>query len=865
MRHYGSFYSYISEVYNRETSSILTKWVELNKELIKISLRIRFLSKCKRSNIVPKHFNINRLTDLTFYFDDTKRRWKKYTNMFTNRLFNLEISDYTRKRYHIISTIYRYTRKIEENLPYYICKKFFHTQELSLNKYYSRERNRLSKKFHWLVYKRNFYNLELNKNINKIRYFCSEHNDSIRHTFNKPLGINSYHLVELKPENFNHKEVSLLEPKDNWFINASDTHVPEKVIGLLQLGENFCLPSINKDNDITECIKSVENNFNRHKINNCNTFRNMLFPFIKDIKKDNNSKLDLDILDSVSFTKKFIRHNPEVIFTRADKGNTTVALGRLEYINKMEINLSDSNTYTSVQRNPINKLIEELKRTLKRWLQKEYISNYTHSLLNASNAILPRAYGLPKIHKNGHPLRIIVSSIGSPLHNFATFLKKILQTSFPIMCNNYKNSVEIVKKLNNFHIPDDHDLVSLDVISLFTNVPIDLVMEILESRWNVIEPHTGIPKDEFLGAIKFTLNSTYFTFNERIYKQTFGAPMGSPLSPIIADLALRNLESHILKNLSFKPAFYIRYVDDIALLVPHVSLNELLHFHPRLKFTLENGGTSLNFLELTMINRDGKLIFDWFHKPTYSGRLLNFHSKHPMSQKRGIIINSVDKILLLSNPEFHQKNFHFLINNLLTNNYPLEMIFNTIRERLSTKFRQLSHGSSQSTDTKDNYFVIPYIEHTADKFIQLFKNIPKFKLAFFGINKLNNFIKVHKDRLPFYSRSNVVYKINCLHCDASYVGQTRRLLKQRIDEHKSHIRRDTSQTSVITEHRLKFSHDFDWENVEILDEEVYLNKRLISEMIYIKKQQKGLNLKKDTELLDPIYSDIIGALPNLNA
>jgi len=210
-----------------------------------------------------------------------------------------------------------------------------------------------------------------------------------------------------------------------------------------------------------------------------------------------------------------------------------------------------------------------------------------------------------------------------------------------------------------------------------------------------------------------------------------------------------------------------------------------------------------------MINRDGKFIFDWFHKSTYSGRLLNFHSKHPMSQKRGIITNSTDKILLLSNPEFHQKNFFFLINNLLTNNYPLEMIFSSIRERLSVKFRQLNHGTSHTTDTKDNYFVIPYIDHTADRFIQLFKNIPKFKLAFFGINRLNKFIKVHKDPLPFLSRSNVVYKINCLHCDASYVGQTRRLLKQRIDEHRNHIKRSTIQTSVITEHRLKFSHDFD--------------------------------------------------------
>jgi len=74
----------------------------------------------------------------------------------------------------------------------------------------------------------------------------------------------------------------------------------------------------------------------------------------------------LENLASVSSTKKFITHNPDVIVTRADKGNITVDLNRMDYNNKMEINLSDNNTYTLVQRNPINKLIEELKRTLKR-------------------------------------------------------------------------------------------------------------------------------------------------------------------------------------------------------------------------------------------------------------------------------------------------------------------------------------------------------------------------------------------------------------------------------------------------------------------------------------------------------------------
>jgi len=59
-------------------------------------------------------------------------------------------------------------------------------------------------------------------------------------------------------------------------------------------------------------------------------------------------------------------NNPNIIFTKADKGNTVVALDRLDYIAKMENIFSDTNTYTVLQRNPINKLIEELKKTLKR-------------------------------------------------------------------------------------------------------------------------------------------------------------------------------------------------------------------------------------------------------------------------------------------------------------------------------------------------------------------------------------------------------------------------------------------------------------------------------------------------------------------
>lgn len=61
------------------------------------------------------------------------------------------------------------------------------------------------------------------------------------------------------------------------------------------------------------------------------------------------------------------------------------------------------------------------------------------------------------------------------------------------------------------------------------------------------------------------------------------------------------------------------------------------------------------------------------------------------------------------------------------------------------------------------------------------------------------------------------------------------------------------QRSIITDHRIEFSHDFDWNNVKILDKQQSLSKRLISEMVYIKKQKSSLSLQSDIELLDNAY------------
>jgi len=106
------------------------------------------------------------------------------------------------------------------------------------------------------------------------------------------------------------------------------------------------------------------------------------------------------------------------------------------------------------------------------------------------------------------------------------------------------------------------------------------------------------------------------------------------------------------------------------------------------------------------------------------------------------------------------------------------------------------------------------------------------------------FCKIGKDSIDKIKHSNVVYKISCNQCDATYVGQTKRQLQTRIKEHKSDINRSMGSPSVISQHRLTHNHDFKWNNVEILDIEQAYIKRLISEMIHIKKTNEQPQINK---------------------
>jgi len=181
----------------------------------------------------------------------------------------------------------------------------------------------------------------------------------------------------------------------------------------------------------------------------------------------------------------------------------------------------------------------------------------------------PELMGFPKF--TSHPYRIIISSVDSPLYSLATFLHGLIKDNILNTFSHIENSFQLIDKLKGSHIDNNHIFISLDVISLFTNIPIDLAIESILNRWDTIK-NCHIPQDEFINALKLVLNFTFFTFDKIIYKQNFGTLMGSPLSPIISDLVMRDLEERSLETLNLPMSFYVRYVDDIAMTIPPSSV-----------------------------------------------------------------------------------------------------------------------------------------------------------------------------------------------------------------------------------------------------------------------------------------------------
>ena len=74
-------------------------------------------------------------------------------------------------------------------------------------------------------------------------------------------------------------------------------------------------------------------------------------------------------------------------------------------------NMCDKQTYTALKSDPTGRTERDLNQRLLLLKKSNKISEETYKLLRSSDGLAPRLYGLPKIHKEGVPLRPIVSFV----------------------------------------------------------------------------------------------------------------------------------------------------------------------------------------------------------------------------------------------------------------------------------------------------------------------------------------------------------------------------------------------------------------------------------------------------------------------
>jgi retron-type reverse transcriptase len=125
-------------------------------------------------------------------------------------------------------------------------------------------------------------------------------------------------------------------------------------------------------------------------------------------------------------------------------------------------------------------------------------------------------------------------------------------------------------------------MVSFDVVSLFTKVPVEDSLSLLSQHFT----------EDILALFKLVLTSTYFCVNDQYLEQTDGVAMGSPLSPVIANFFMEEFEERALNQATLKPTCWYRYVDDTFVIWPHgkTSLTDFLEHlngqHKNIQFTM---------------------------------------------------------------------------------------------------------------------------------------------------------------------------------------------------------------------------------------------------------------------------------------
>ena len=236
-------------------------------------------------------------------------------------------------------------------------------------------------------------------------------------------------------------------------------------------------------------------------------------------------------------------------------------------------------------------------------------------------------------------------------------------------------------------MPKNTVLVSMDVTSLYTNVPHE------EGVTTVCHAHEGfygnkapIPTKYLREMFYLILTENSFQFCDSNYLQTHGTAMGTKMAVAFANIFMARIERQILSQSCIKPLFWKRYIDDVFSLW-NTSLDKIEsfvkkanNFHSTIKFTAEVSETGITFLDTKVykeVRFDKESILDvqTHFKPTETFQDTNFYSCHPPSVEKGFIKGEALRLLRTNSSQItFERNITNFLNRLLERGFPAAIL-----------------------------------------------------------------------------------------------------------------------------------------------------------------------------------------------
>ena len=468
-------------------------------------------------------------------------------------------------------------------------------------------------------------------------------------------------------------------------------------------------------------------------------------------------------------------------------------------------------------------------------------------------------YGLPKVHKEGHPLRPILSAIGTFNYKLAKFLVPILS---PLTVNEYtvKDSFSFAKDIcrENF---GECVLASFDIKSLFTNIPLHETVDLcIEDLFAHEHPTFGFNREQLHKLLSLSCTDSYFIFNKHFYTQKDGVAMGNPLGPTLANAFLSHYERKWLEECpdNFKPLLYRRYIDDTFLAFrsrEHVPLflQYLNSKHSNIAFTAEiENERKLPFLDVLITREpDASISTSIYRKPTYTGLTTKFTSFIPLQLKRNLISTLTTRAFNICSNYFKMHTeLQFLKSTLFLNGFSMAFCESYIGKQLS----KLLHPSPKipSVGRAIIYFNISFtgrgsykIRKQINKLLREFYPQLNIRVIFKPNYMIQSLFKF-KDILPTELQSSIVYQYECNSCNALYIGQSKRQFKVRQYEHfgksiRSNRPLGRPPLSAIREHSHTHDHPMDSSSFSVLSVKSSNMELPIAESLHIVQKSPSLN------------------------